>query len=135
MELSYPAGFDLDHYLESDQVPTLSVGVDWHPDHAQVDEGATPDDVAALEASLQDYDSYKPTFIEVEEQRTSQARARWLASQFAGKTPEGAYVQDRECPDRRDHCVSDAAGAHATTAGHWGWGGVSGQGIGVTVPT
>jgi len=90
--LSYPDGFNVDHYLASEQVPDISVGVDWHPDHAQVDEGATPEDVAALEASFQNYDPDKPTFIEVEEQRTSQARARWLASQLAGKTPEEAFV-------------------------------------------
>jgi hypothetical protein len=90
--LPYPDGFDVDHYLESEQVPTLTVGVDWLPDHAQVDEGATPEDLAALEASFQNYDPDKPTFLEVEQQRTDQARARWLASQLAGKTPEQAYV-------------------------------------------
>jgi hypothetical protein len=78
--------------ISCEQVPDISVGVDWHPDHAQVDEGATPEDLVALEASFQNYDPGKPTFAEVEEQRTSQARARWLASQLAGKTPEEAYV-------------------------------------------
>jgi hypothetical protein len=90
--LPYPDGFNVDHYLESEQVPDISVGVDWHLDHAQVDEGATPEDVAALEASFQSYDPDKPTFIEIERQRTDQARARWLASQLVGKTPEEAYV-------------------------------------------
>ena len=91
--LSYPDGFDVDHYLASEQVPaTLTVGVGWLPDHAQVDEGATPEDLAALEASFQNYDPDKPTFLETEQQRTGQARARWLASQLAGKTPEQAYV-------------------------------------------
>ena len=90
--LPYPDGFNVDHYLDSEQAPDLSVGVDWHPDHAQMDEGATLEDVAALEASFQNYDPDKPTFLETEQQRTDQARARWLASQLAGKTPEGAYV-------------------------------------------
>jgi hypothetical protein len=68
------------------------VGVDWLPDHAQVDNETTPEDLAALEASFQNYDPDKPTFLETEQQRTDQARARWLASQLAGKTPEQAYV-------------------------------------------
>ena len=65
--------WDLDHYLDSEQVPALSVGVDWHPDYAQADEGAILEDLVALEASFQNYDPTKPTFIQVKEQRTSQS--------------------------------------------------------------
>ncbi len=43
-------------------------------------------------AAIQAYQAHDHTQVSEEEQRTSQARARWLASQLAGKTSEQAYV-------------------------------------------
>ena len=91
--IAYPEGFDLDHYLESNQVPQdLSVGCSWETGGAVLDAGYTQADEDAIIASFAAYDPGKPTWEEIETGRTSQARARWLASQLAGKTPEEAYV-------------------------------------------
>jgi len=90
--IPYPEGFNPQHYLESGQVPDVGVGVSWHDDHAELDEGHTQADIDAIAASLAAYDLNAPTLEELETGRTSQARARWLASQLAGKTPEEAYV-------------------------------------------
>ncbi len=64
---------------------------DGHEFYAELDEGYTQEDVDKLVYSFETYDRGKPTLLEAETQRTSQARARWLASQLAGKTPEEAY--------------------------------------------
>jgi len=65
---------------------------DGHEFYAVVDEGYTQEDVDKLFYSFETYNPGKPTLLEAETQRTSQARARWWASQLAGKTPEEAYV-------------------------------------------
>ena len=91
--IPYPDGFNLDHYLDSDQWPLdLSVGCSWETQGAVLDPGYTQDDIDKIVASFANYDPNKPTVLEAESQRTSQARARWLASQLAGKTPEEAYA-------------------------------------------
>ena len=60
--------------------------------YAVLDEGYTQEDVDKIVYSFETYDPGKPTLLKAETQRTYQARARWLASQLAGKTPEEAYV-------------------------------------------
>jgi hypothetical protein len=91
--IPYPDGFNLDHYLDSNQWPLdLSVGCSWETQGVVLDPGHTQDDIDKIVASFANYDPSKPTAVEHEQQRTSQARARWLASQLAGKTPEEAYV-------------------------------------------
>jgi hypothetical protein len=93
MMIPYPEGFNLQHYLDSGQFPSdLTVGVNWEEDGAALDAGYTQADEDAIVASFAAYDPNKPTFEEIETGRTSQARARWLASQLAGKTPEEAYT-------------------------------------------
>ena len=91
--IPYPQNFDLEHYLQSIQYPLdLGVGVSWEDDGAFLDAGYTQEDVDKIVYSFQNYDASKLTIGEEEDQQTSQARARWLASQLAGKTPEETYV-------------------------------------------